>query len=165
MGVSKGVAHPLAQRVLSLVGSSKYQPLNKTELAKKLGVSVDERAALRKLLVELESSGKITRIRKDRYVLPQAADLITGVILINPQGFGYVLNETGDGQGDVYIPSSQTSTAFHRDRVVARITDEEITSFRAKRKRTGKVGRCNRRRSSIMWCRMIPVWYTMFTYR
>ena len=86
MGVSKGVAQPLAQRVLSLVGSSKYQPLNKTELAKKLGVSVDERAALRKLLVQMESSGKITRIRKERYVLPQAADLITGVILINPQG-------------------------------------------------------------------------------
>ena len=139
MGVSKGVAQPLAQRVLSFVGSSKYQPLNKTELAEKLGVPVDERGAFRKLLVQLESSGKITRVRKDRYVLPQAADLITGVILINPQGFGYVLNETGDGQGDVYIPSSQTSTALHRDRVVARITEEEVTSFRAKRKRTGKV--------------------------
>ena len=60
MGVSKGVAQPLAQRVLSFVESSKYQPLNKTELAKKLGVPVDERAALRKLLVQLESSGKVT---------------------------------------------------------------------------------------------------------
>lgn len=139
MGVSKGVAQPLAQRVLSFLGSSQYQPLNKTELAKKLGVPVNERSPFRKLLVQLESSGKITRIRKDRYVLPQAADLVTGVILINPQGFGYVLNETGDGQGDVYIPASQTSTALHRDRVVARISDEEVTSFRAKRKRSGKV--------------------------
>src|SRR5579863_8604620 len=110
MGVSKGVAQPLDQRVLSFLGSNKYQPLNKTDLAKKLGVSVDERARFRKLLAELESAGKITRIRKDRYVLPRAADLIVGTILINPQGFGYVLNETGDGQGDVYIPASQTST-------------------------------------------------------
>jgi ribonuclease R len=139
MGFSKGVAQSLAQRVLSFLASPKCQPLTKTELAKKLGVSVDERAAFRKLLAQLEESGKITRIRKDRYVLPQAADLITGVILINPQGFGYVLNESGDGRGDVYIPGSQTSTALHRDRVVARITDDEVTTLRTRRKRSGKV--------------------------
>ena len=139
MGFSKGVAHPLNQRVLSFLGSSKYQPLNKTDLAKELGVSVDERAGFRKLLAQLESAGKITRIRKDRYVLPREADLIVGTIWINPQGFGYVVNETGDGQGDVYIPASQTSTAFHRDRVVARITDEEVNSIRPRRKRSGKV--------------------------
>ena len=149
MGVSKGVAQPLDQRVLSFLGSEKYQPLNKTDLAKKLGVPVDERAGFRKLLAQLESAGKITRIRKDRYVLPREADLIVGTILINPQGFGYVVNETGDRQGDVYIPASQTSTALHRDRVVARITDEEVTLIRAPRKRAGKVirilERANRR--------------------
>jgi ribonuclease R len=139
MGFSKGVAQPLDQRVLSFLGSDKYQPLNKTDLAKKLGVPVDERAGFRKLLAQLESSGKITRIRKDRYVLPTAVDLIVGTILINPQGFGYVVNETGDGQGDVYVPASQTSTALHRDRVVARITDEEVTAMRAQRRRSGKV--------------------------
>jgi hypothetical protein len=47
MGVSKGVAQPLDQRVLSFLGSDKYQPLSKTDLAKKLGVPVDERAAFR----------------------------------------------------------------------------------------------------------------------
>ena len=147
MGVSKGVAQPLDQRVLSFLGSDKYQPLNKTDLAKKLGVPVDERAGFRKLLAQLESAGKITRIRKDRYVLPREADLIVGTILINPQGFGYVVNETGDRQGDVYIPASQTSTALHRDRVVARITDEEVTLIRA-RKRAGKVIRILERANS-----------------
>ncbi|HEY2422531.1 MAG TPA: ribonuclease R [Chthoniobacterales bacterium] len=147
MGVSKGVAQPLDQRVLSFLGSDKYQPLDKTDLAKKLGVPVDERAGFRKLLAQLESSGKITRIRKDRYVLPREADLIVGTILINPQGFGYVVNETGDRQGDVYIPASQTSTALHRDRVVARITDEEVTLIRA-RKRAGKVIRILERANS-----------------
>jgi ribonuclease R len=147
MGVSKGVAQPLDQRVLSFLGNDKYQPLNKTDLAKKLGVPVDERAGFRKLLAQLESAGKITRIRKDRYVLPREADLIVGTILINPQGFGYVVNETGDRQGDVYIPASQTSTALHRDRVVARITDEEVTLIRA-RKRAGKVIRILERANS-----------------
>jgi ribonuclease R len=147
MGVSKGVAQPLDQRVLSFLGNDKYQPLNKTDLAKKLGVPIDERAGFRKLLTQLESAGKITRIRKDRYVLPREADLIVGTILINPQGFGYVVNESGDRQGDVYIPASQTSTALHRDRVVARITDEEVTLIRA-RKRAGKVIRILERANS-----------------
>ncbi|MBV8815849.1 MAG: ribonuclease R [Verrucomicrobia bacterium] len=139
MGSSKGVAQALEQRVLSLLGNAKYQPLDKTDLAKKLGVPVDQRAGFRKLLGQLEAVGKITRIRKDRYVLPQAADLIAGVILINPQGFGYVVNESGDGEGDVYIPASYTSTALHRDRVVARITDEPSPALRGSRKRVGKV--------------------------
>ena len=139
MGSTKGAAQPLDQRVLSFLGNAKYQPLNKTDLAKKLGVTVDERAAFRKLLVHLESIGRITRIRKDRYVLPRAADLIVGVIQINPQGFGYVVNETGDDQGDVYIPASYTGTALHRDRVVARITDDPVPGLRPGRKRAGKV--------------------------
>src|SRR6201987_4478954 len=137
MGVSKGVAQPLDQRVLSFLGSNQYQPENPPDLAKKLGVPVDERASFRKLLAQLESAGKITRIRKDRYFLPREAYLIVGTILINPQGFGYVVNETGDGQGDVYIPASETSTALHRDRVVARITDGEVSIIRARRKRAG----------------------------
>jgi ribonuclease R len=132
---------PLRQRLLSLLANPKYQPLNKTDLAKRLGVSVDERAAFRRLLVDLEKEGKIARIRKERFVLPQEADLIVGSLQMNPQGFGYVLNTTGDGLGDVYISAENTSTAMHRDKVVARIIREEVPQLRSGRQRARRQGK------------------------
>ena len=109
------------QRLLEFLGSPRYEPLNKTNLAKRLEIPVNERSRFRRLLSDLETRGKITRIRKDRYVLPKEADLMVGVLQVNPRGFGYLLNESGDGLGDLYISAENQGTAMHRDRVVARI--------------------------------------------
>src|SRR5690349_17838167 len=112
-------------RLLHLMSERRYQPLAKTELAKKLNVPVDQRAAFRKLLQRLEAEGRIARIRKERYVLPGDVDLFTGVLQVNPQGFGYILNETGDGLGDLYVSADNMGTAMHGDRVVARIIRDD----------------------------------------
>jgi ribonuclease R len=130
----------LEQRLLRLLSHPRYQALDKTDLAKRLGVSLEDRAAFRRLLKDLEHRGKLARVRKDRYVLPQAADLLVGVLQANPQGFGYVLNETGDGAGDVFVAAENTSTAMNRDRVVVRISDEPaLRSGRQRAQRQGEV--------------------------
>jgi ribonuclease R len=141
MRSQKDGVEPLRQRLLNLLAHSKYQPLNKTDLAKRLEISVDERSAFRRLLIDLEKQGKIARIRKERFVLPQEADLIVGTLQMNPQGFGYVLNATGDGLGDVYVSAENTSTAMHRDKVVARIIREEVPQLRSGRQRARRQGK------------------------
>ncbi len=73
---------------------------------------------MKQLLVELEKLGKIARIRRDRYILPKEADLITGRITFHPKGFAFV--DGGEGE-DLFIPPEETGTAMHGDRVVARI--------------------------------------------
>ncbi len=125
--------------ILKLLGSTEYQPLNKTDLAKKLGVPTDGRAQFRRILVGLEAKGKIVRIRKDRYVLPIEADLLIGTLQVNPQGFGYVLNATDDGRGDLFISAENIGTAMHGDRVVARIVREGLPI--SKRQRASREGR------------------------
>src|ERR1700724_2117181 len=129
------------QRVLELLGSPRYQPLDKTELAKRLQIPLNERSRFRRLLNDLETLGKITRIRKDRYVVPQEADLMVGVLQVNPDGFGYLLNESGDGLGDLYISAENQSTAMHRDRVVARIVRDRVAPERGGRSRANREGR------------------------
>jgi ribonuclease R len=129
------------QRLLEFLRSSRYQPLNKTDLAKQLQIPVNERSRFRRLLSDLETRGKITRIRKDRYVLPQEADLMVGVLQVNPRGFGYLLNESGDGLGDLYISAENQSTAMHRDRVVARIIRDRVPPERGGRSRANREGR------------------------
>jgi len=141
MRSQKDGVEPIRQRLLNLLAHPKYQPLNKTALAKRLGLTVDERSSFRRLLIDLEKQGKIARIRKERYVLPQEADLIVGSLQMNPQGFGYVLNATGDGLGDVYIAAENTSTAMHRDKVVARIIREEVPQLRSGRQRARRQGK------------------------
>jgi ribonuclease R len=141
MRSQKDGIEPHRQRLLNLLANPKYQPLNKTDLAKRLGVPVQERATFRRLLVDLEREGMIARIRKERYVLPQEADLIVGILQMNPQGFGYVLNTTGDGLGDVFVSAENTGTAMHRDKVVARIIREEAPPLRSGRQRARRQGK------------------------
>jgi ribonuclease R len=141
MRSQKDGVEPLRQRLLKLLAHPKYQPLNKTDLAKRLGVPVEARARFRRLLADLETEGRIARIRKERYVIPEEADLIVGVLQMNPQGFGFVVNATGDGLGDVYVAAENTGTAMHRDKVVARIVRDEVPQLRSGRQRARRQGK------------------------
>ena len=124
----------LAGRILALLRSPRYQPLDKVALSKKLGLSADDRAGLRELLRELEERGEIARIRKDRYVLPEAAELVTGVLQVHTSGNAHVLSER-EGQPDLYIAAENTWTGMHGDRVVARIVHEGIEGVESFRRR------------------------------
>src|SRR5882757_6184221 len=90
------------EQVLALLARKDYRPLNKTDIARKFGVSGRAMVALRKTLRDLERAGEIARIRKDRYVLPAEADLVSGKISIHPAGYGFLISEKA-GQPDVFI--------------------------------------------------------------
>src|SRR5581483_4609138 len=133
----------LNQQVLDLLGSAKYQPLDKVGISKKLGVSSDARVDLRKALHELEQDGAIARIRKDRYVIPEAADLCTGVLQMHQSGSAHVLCEKGGR--DLYIAAENTWTALNGDCVVARVMHEGAAQRERQMKREGRVIRILKR--------------------
>ena len=110
--------------ILALLGQRDYRPLDKIEMARKLKLGSNESVALRKTLRELEHSGEIARIRKNRYVLPAEADLVTGTISIHQAGYGFLNTET-PGQPDVFVAPENTGTAMHGDRVVVRISRDK----------------------------------------
>jgi ribonuclease R len=115
----------IREKILALLAGKDYRPLDKIEIARKLGLESSERVALRKMLCELERSGEIARIRKNRYVLPAEADLVTGKLSIHQAGYGFLTTETS-GQADIFIAAENTGTAMHGDRVVARITRDAV---------------------------------------
>ena len=125
----------LKSRVLALIRAPKYRPLDKKELARALGFKSENRNDLKQALRELERAGEIARIRKDRYILPEEADLVTGRIQIHQAGFGFLARE-GSDEGDIFISAENTGTAMNGDRVVARITrDRAYTRARGDRDR------------------------------
>src|SRR5438046_344635 len=113
----------IREQILALLVSPNYRPLDKRELAKALGRKSGVRMGLNQALRELERSGEIARIRKNRYVLPNEADLVTGTLSIHQAGFGFLTNEKS-GEPDLFISAENTGTAMNGDRVVARIVRE-----------------------------------------
>src|SRR5438270_4633051 len=89
----KSPKQSLEQRILALLRNPKYQPLDKSELARALRLSGRERVALRQTLRELERAGEIACNRKNRYFLPAMADLVTGTIQIQQAGYGFLTRE------------------------------------------------------------------------
>src|SRR5881394_3417511 len=127
----------IREQILSLLARKDYRLLNKVEIARKMGVTAAGRVALRKSLRELERAGEIARIRKNRYVLPAEADLVTGKLSIHQAGYGFLTSEMS-GQPDIFIAAENTGTAMHGDRVVARMSPDE-PSGRIKGRREGRV--------------------------
>jgi ribonuclease R len=127
----------IREQILGLLARKDYRPLNRTEIARKLGLTAAQRVALRKSLRELERSGEIARIRKNRYVLPAEADLVTGKLSIHQAGYGFLTSEM-PGQPDIFIAAQNIGTAMHGDRVVARISRDEPYG-RIKGRREGRV--------------------------
>jgi ribonuclease R len=127
----------IRQQILALLARKDYRPLNKIEIARKIGVSGRARVALRRTLRELERAGEIARIRKDRYVIPAEADLVAGKLSIHPSGYGFLISEK-PGEPDVFIAAENIGTAMHGDRVVARIS-RDVPSGRVKGRREGRV--------------------------
>src|SRR6266480_4554806 len=127
----------IREQILTLLSRKDYRPLNKIEIARKLGLAASERVALRKTLRELERAGDIARIRKNRYVLPAEADLVTGKLSIHQAGYGFLIPET-PGQPDIFIAAENIGTAMHGDRVVARIS-HDVPHERIKGRREGRV--------------------------
>src|SRR6184192_3019193 len=127
----------IREQILALLRRKDYQPLDKSDIARKLGLKGRERVALRHNLRELERAGEIARIRKNLYVLPAEADLVTGKLSIHPAGYGFLISEK-QGEPDIFIAAENTGTAMHGDRVVARVSPD-VPSGRIKGRREGRV--------------------------
>src|SRR5216110_2426128 len=127
----------IREQILALLVSPSYRPLDKRELAKALGRKSGVRMGINQALRELERSGEIARIRKNRYVLPAEADLVTGTLSIHQAGYGFLITEK-PGEADIFVAAENTGTAMHGDRVVARITRDPAYA-RTKGRREGRV--------------------------
>ena len=127
----------IREQVLALLARKDYRPLNKADIARELSLTGAQRNVVRNTLRELERAGVIARIRKNRYVLPAEADLVTGKLSIHQVGYGFLVPET-PGEPDVFIAAENIGTAMHGDRVVVRIS-RDAPHDRIKGRREGRV--------------------------
>src|SRR4051812_34019825 len=115
----------LHEQILQLLRRPNYQPLDKVGISKALKWPADKRVILRETLKNLETDGVIARIRKDRYVIPETANLLTGKLQVHFNGNAHLLNET-KGAPDIFISAPNMGTAMHGDKVVVRVMHEGL---------------------------------------
>jgi ribonuclease R len=111
----------IREKLLALLRAPDYRPLDRNEIARAIDAKGSERVNVRRTLGELEHAGEIARIRKNRYVLPSEADLVTGKLSIHQAGYGFLVPEKS-GEPDIFVAAENTGTAMNGDRVVVRVS-------------------------------------------
>ena len=121
----------MRERIMELLRRSKDMPLDKVAVAKALRLPKERRAGMVSELAAMEEEGLVARIRKDHYVIPEEADLVTGTIQFRYNGNAYVLNERRGGP-EIDVSSANTGTSMHGDQVVVRLMHEGLAQERGR---------------------------------
>src|ERR1017187_7166993 len=109
----------MKDQIVRLLDQKDYVPANVPELLRLLRLPPNRQQLLQGALRELEQTGRVARIKGNRYIQPREADLIPGRIRMNRQGKGF-LQPDDAGLKEIAIPEGATGTALHEDRVLVR---------------------------------------------
>ncbi len=121
-------------QLLQFMSSAGYHPMKQHELAKALKVdSKGKRADFRHELYELEAAGKITRLRKNRWGLPQSGNEIVGTIRMMAKG-GAIFIPDQEGESEIYISDRNTGVALPNDKVAIEVFHSEYAAQRRERR-------------------------------
>jgi ribonuclease R len=115
-------AQPIASREVILgTLSASEGPLTAEEVAAKLDLTTPDRfEPLTKRLAAMVRDGQLLLNRRGGYAPAEQMDLVKGVVIANPEGFGFLRAEAGGD--DLFLPPFEMRKVMHGDRVLASIT-------------------------------------------
>jgi len=96
-------------------------PLAFEEIVDELGLTEEEdRTALNRRLRAMRRDGQLIENRRQGYGLVKKMDLLSGRIVAHPDGFGFLIPDSGGK--DIYLPNREMRTVLHNDRAVVSVT-------------------------------------------
>ncbi|KRG44121.1 exoribonuclease R [Stenotrophomonas pictorum JCM 9942] len=96
-------------------------PQNAEELGRHLGLTEPDRAeALGKRLGAMVRDGQLVQNRRGGFAPVQQLSLIPGVVIANPEGFGFLRPD--EGGDDLFLPPYEMRKVMHGDRALANVT-------------------------------------------
>ncbi|MGB2822064.1 MAG: ribonuclease R [Phycisphaerae bacterium] len=110
------------QAILKFLSSREYQPLKPRQLARQMGVAEADYGTFRDAVKRLRDAGRVVLGVKNALTLPEMGSSVAGVFRANPRGFGFVVPETPNRHGDLFIPPEAHGGALTGDHVVARVS-------------------------------------------
>ncbi len=130
-------------RVLELLRGPGYQPQNKSEIARTLDVSPDDRAALRDCLRRLEQDGTLSKLKRGRYSLRNSSgkgNVLVGTLRIRQNGDAFFLPDLSDPQNReatqavtehtrILLARGALGTALSGDRVAVAVEQSGVPKW------------------------------------
>ncbi|MFP3937767.1 MAG: ribonuclease R [Phycisphaerae bacterium] len=110
------------EAILKYLSDKHYQPLKPRQLARKMGVAEEEYGSFREAVKILRDSGRVVMGAKNALMLPEPSGTIVGFFSAHRRGFGFVIPETPNSHGDLFIPPEATAGAMSGDQVTAKVT-------------------------------------------
>ncbi len=137
--------HRYVDAILKYLADRSYQPLKPRQLARQMGIAEEEYGTFREAVKVLRDTGRIVLGAKDALMLPEISSRITGFYRPNARGFGFLVPETPNAHGDLFIPEGSSGGAMAGDLVQARV----LQTRRAEGKRlVGQIVQIVRRASN-----------------
>jgi len=105
--------------LMDIISSKEYKPLKLKEFKTLLGLDASQMDELKALLGELVDESKLIITNKQKYMLNEDKNYLTGTFVAHPKGFGFV--EVEGREADIFIPADFVKGAFHGDLVAVNI--------------------------------------------
>jgi ribonuclease R len=110
---------PTKENILALWSEQSAPPMRLKEICVRLGHGPGAKAMIRPLIRELLDDGSLIRRKGGRYGPAITRETLSGVLRVNPAGFGFLLVEEGS---DIYVPKDKMTGALNGDKVEVTIS-------------------------------------------
>ena len=108
-------------RIVRHLAKQAYRPRKTQGLARDMGVAEEEYGDFREAVKSLMNSGRIVMGSASALTLPSPPGRVVGQFRCNPRGFGFVIPDTPNSHGDLFVPPGQGGGAVTGDTVAARV--------------------------------------------
>ena len=110
-----------ADRIVRHLARQGYQPQKIRRLARAMGIADDEYGDFRGAVKALMKTGRIVMGSASALTLPDPARRVVGRFRSNPRGFGFVIPDTPNSHGDLFVPPGHAGDAVTGDTVAAEV--------------------------------------------
>ncbi|HXG52224.1 MAG TPA: ribonuclease R [candidate division Zixibacteria bacterium] len=119
------------EKILALFARNPRLRLTPAEIQRRGGFAPKDLQAVVDALRALCREGRLVRLKKNHYALPDRRHLVVGRVHAHPDGYGFLIPED-KSIADLYLSRREMRRLMHGDRVVARADRRERAGFEAR---------------------------------
>jgi ribonuclease R len=108
------------QKILDLFAQKPKTRFTPAEVLRRAGFSRDDLQVVADGLRDLTREGRLVRLKKNHYALPDGQNLVTGRVHAHPDGYGFLISDDKRTE-DLYLNRREMRRLMHGDRVMVRV--------------------------------------------